>query len=408
MSRLGYQVLTRPRKQKESPYNMLKSVKSALVLLFLLGATSANASDMGEIKSQLGFGDDGVWDQQNDGRFYVMKNDTKPNAIKYYLLPTMSTELGKRRIHVDVEIRKSGEATHGGLIFGFNAKTKAYYLFTLSQDGIITLMQRTPDGAKVLFKGKGKNIKDGRNTLSYVERGKHVHLAVNGESGLGSDTFDLGDGGAGIVAWGAGEFAFTKFRKFHAIPKNSDISSLLRPDQKSKFEPKAACELPKFGAPIKDLKVAGQIPHRLDLPPQNILVGLDLTSEGKGDNGAGNFSIRQLPNLPDGGIQPQHICSGIETQRVVLQEAGKRAGTMGTRILPSIDLQKSYPKTGQQIEKSGRFIQTKSKRFAAYKTFDNDEAILRSALSNHPMVNKETSIWTMPGWILMPLNSTEP
>lgn len=382
---------------------MFKTFVSTALLSIMMAAAPAYASDMGEIKSVLKLGQDGAWDQENDGRFYVMKNDSKKDAIKYYYLDSKESQIGSRRIHVDIEFRKSGAVTHGGIIFGFNKETKTYYLFTLSPEGNITLMQKSLEGAKILFKGEGKDIKEGRNTLSYVERGKHIHLAVNGKSGVGSDTFDLGDGGVGIAAWGTGEFAFTKFRKYAAIPKNSDLSSLLRPDGKSTYDAKSECALPEFGESISDMTVAGQIPRILDLPPQKVLVGLDLMSEGKGESGAANFSARQLANLPDDGIQAEHICSGIETQRVTIPEMGNRAGTIGQRLLPTADLAKAYPKFGDQIEKNGRVVQTKLKRFAAFKEFENDEAVLRQTLSAHPKINAESSFWTMPGWILVPL-----
>ena len=383
---------------------MYKSLFSVVCLSFLIAAAPARASDMGEIKPVLELGQFGPWVQQNDGRFFVMKNETQDNAIKFYTMPYKKSEIGKRRIHVDVEFRKSGNATHGGIIFGYTKETNSYYLFTLSKEGRITLMQKSAEGGKILFKGDGKNIKEGRNTLSYVERGKHIHLAVNNESGLGSDTFDLGDGAVGIAAWGTGEFAFTKFREYIAVPNNSDISDLLRPDNKGTFSEKEACKLPELSVPIAELTVAGRTPLLVELPPQKIFVVSDLMSEGKGENGASNFSLRGLPTLPENGIEDPHICSSLETQRVNIQDAGTRGGTIALRLLPDIDLATAYPKFGASVEKSGRMVQTKTKRFAAFKTFENDEAQLRKALAGNPMVNDSLSFWTIPGWTFVPLN----
>jgi len=387
---------------------MYKSLVSIICLSFLIGAVPASASDMGEIKPVLELGQFGPWNQQNDGRFFVMKNETQQNAIKFYTMSYDKSEIGKRRIHVDVEFRKSGKATHGGIIFGYTKETKSYYLFTLSKEGRITLMQKSAKGSKIIFKGDGKNIKEGRNTLSYVERGKHVHLAVNGESGLGSDTFDLGDGGVGIAAWGTGEFAFTKFREYIAVPNNSDISDLLRPDNKGRFSAKEACKLPELSAPIAELTAIGRTPRLMELPPQKIFVVSDLMSEGKGENGASNFSLRGLPKLPGNGIQDPHICSSLETQRVNVQDAGTRGGTIALRLVPDIDLATAYPIFGASVEKSGRMIQTKAKRFAAFETFENDESQLRNALAGNSMVDESRSFWTIPGWTFIPLKSTSP
>jgi len=382
---------------------MLKFFVSAVCLSFMVSAATASASDMGAIKPVLELGEFGPWTQKNDGRFFVMKNDSSKNAIKYYTLPHKQSEIGKRRIHVDIEFRKSGEATHGGIIFGHTPASNTYYLFTLSEEGRITLMQKSQEGSKILFKGDGKNIKEGRNTLSCAERGKHIHLAVNGESGLGSDTFDLGDGALGIAAWGTGEFAFTKFREYAAVPDNADISDMLRPDKKGRFSAKDVCKLPDLGAPIAELTVAAQTPRLLDLPPQNMFVMGDLMSEGKGDDGAGNLSMRALPRLPGNGIEDPHICSSIETQRVKIQDAGTRTGTIGLRLLPEVDLAAAYPSFGASVEKSGRMVRTKPKRFAAFKTFKNDDAQLRKALADNPMIDEKSSFWSIPGWTLVPL-----
>jgi len=188
-----------------------------------------------------------------------------------------------------------------------------------------------------------------------------------------------------------------------AVPQNSDLSTLIRPDQKSRYSSKPECALPSFGESIPDMETAGQIPRRLDMPAQQILIGLDLMSEGKGENGAANFSARQAPNLPDGGIDAKHICSGMEAQRVTIPEMGNRGGSSSLRLLPALDLAKAYPKFGAQIQKSGRMTRTKPRRFAAFKAFENDEAVLRKALASHPKVNAESFIWTLPGLILVPL-----
>jgi len=382
---------------------MLKSILPPALLMTLGLSAPGHAFDMGKISPILETGQSGVWDQRDEGRYYVLDNDQEENAIKFYHFFPRDNEVGKRRIHVDIEYRDPHETTHGGLIFGSSKETKTYYLFTLSPDGIITLLRRAPEGSKILFKGKGKNVKQERNTLSYVEKGDFVHLAVNGQSGLGSDTFDLGDRGVGIAAWGKGEFAFTRFRQFDAVLPHSDFSSLLRPNGQSRYSPKPECALPELGAPIETMSVEGRTPFRMDMPPQYFLVSLELMSEGDDTNGLMNRSTRQLPNLPNGGIKAEHICSGLESQKFNVPDAGRRAGLVSLRLLPSLDLAANYPKFGEALAKSDRTVRSKPRRFAAFRAFEDDEVTLRKALSDHPMVKAESSIWTLPGWILIPL-----
>ena len=83
---------------------MLKFFFSAVCLSFMVAAAPASASDMGAIKPVLELGQFGPWIQKNDGRFFVMKNDTQSNAIKYYTMPFKKSEIGKRRIHVDLSL----------------------------------------------------------------------------------------------------------------------------------------------------------------------------------------------------------------------------------------------------------------------------------------------------------------
>jgi len=384
---------------------MLKSIISAALLTTLSLSNHSYAFDMGKISPILELGPSGEWDQRDEGRFYVLDNNQTENAIKYYHFFPQENKIGKRRIHVDIEFRDPHETTHGGLIFGSTREAKAYYLFTLSPEGTITLMQRKPEGSKILFKGQGKNIKPGRNTLSYVERGGFVHLAVNGHSGIGSDTFDLGDHGVGIAAWGKGEFAFTKFRQFDAVVPHTDFSSVLRPNGQSRFSPKVECALPESGPPIESMRVGGRTPIRMELPSQYFLTSLELMSEGNGPKNLMQKSIWQLPNLPDGGIRAEHICSGLESQKFKVPEAGRRAGLVALRLLPSLDLATNYPGFGEALSRSGRTVRTKPRSFAAYRAFKDDEATLRRELANHPLVKTNSSIWTLPGWILVPLNS---
>lgn len=183
----------------------------------------------------------------------------------------------------------------------------------------------------------------------------------------------------------------------------ADITDRLRPSQTELPAPHALaeCHLPAFGEPIPALEVNGQIPKRLDLPPQYVIVLLALfVSPTQADDTF--LDARELPLLPDGGIVEADWCSAIETQKMVLPDVGERFGIVGLRLRPSLDLAARYPTFGPRLAESGRVVRTKPKTFAAYRTFPGDEEILREALNGNPLVTGGTTMWTMPGLILVP------
>lgn len=184
----------------------------------------------------------------------------------------------------------------------------------------------------------------------------------------------------------------------------ADLSEKLRPltGQAEPLHPLAECRLPTLGEPIEALRVEGNTPRRLDMPSQFVLVVLSLSLKSE-DQGDLQFDTRPLPLLPNGGVNEADLCGPLETQKLRIPESGERLGVVSLRMRPSLDLATAYPAFGTALDKSGRTVRTKSKSFAAFTAFPNDEKILRRALLDHPLVQAESSLWTLPGLILVPL-----
>ncbi len=185
---------------------------------------------------------------------------------------------------------------------------------------------------------------------------------------------------------------------------HADLTDKLRPDAGKSFpqHPLPECQLPELGEAIEALTVEGHTPNRLELPPLYGLVLLSMTVDSY-DDGELIFAVDRLPLLPDGGLRPIDLCGPLETQRMRVPAVGDRAGIIGLRMRPSLDLAAAYPTFGAGLAESSRAVRTKPKTFAAFKTFPNDEKILRDALLDHPMIESDRNIWTMPGLILLPL-----
>ena len=183
----------------------------------------------------------------------------------------------------------------------------------------------------------------------------------------------------------------------------ADITEKLRPNggPSPMDHALAECRLPEAGAPIAALSVGGQTPRIYEMPSQYAMVVLDLLAPPPRDSGF--YKVRKLPLLPDGGIWEPDLCGPMETVFMRIPADGKRMGTATLRLRPSLDLAAKYPAFGAKLAASGRVVRTTPKRFAAFRTFPNDEQILREALADHPLVQSDKTMWTMPGYIFVPL-----
>jgi len=185
---------------------------------------------------------------------------------------------------------------------------------------------------------------------------------------------------------------------------HADLSEKLRPltGQAEPLHPNEECHLPELGDPIEALRVDGRTPRRLDLPPQFVLVVISLNVKDSGTD-ALEFDVRSLPSLPEGGVNEPDLCGPLETQKLRIPDVGERIGVVSLRMRPSLDLATAYPAFGEALDKSGQTLWTKPKSFAAFSVFSNDEKILRDALTDHPLVKSDSSLWTLPGLTLVPL-----
>ncbi|MBX6323745.1 MAG: hypothetical protein IRY94_18165 [Rhodospirillaceae bacterium] len=193
------------------PISRRAALGLALGAACLAPAAALGAGPLPPLSEFLQYGAFGPWTGAAEGDTYVLSNTTAPGAVQYFLAGHQRSEEGRRVIAVDVEIRQGGEESRAGLIYGYRKEPTSYFLFVLEGGRGVSLYLRHPDSVERPVSVVSGQIRPGVNRLEIREQGGLVGLFVNGAQIGAYGAAGVGQGAAGIVAWGMGVFAFRDF-----------------------------------------------------------------------------------------------------------------------------------------------------------------------------------------------------
>lgn len=215
------------------------AVLSCLVLAALGGTPAAAQApeSMGLIGPELLIGPDpeGPWTgSTQDGR-YVLTNKQDPGSIYYSYIEGASLPSPP---DISVRVQAAGPAAGpdgliagAGLIYALRQDPLSYYALTLSSDGTLRVLQRDADGLHEMISTSGSGFDTtAAHELRIVGVADGFQAFLDGLNITEISSPGTGPGGAGIIAVGAGRFAFEDFAAVQAAAA-PDGGAQTGPDQ---------------------------------------------------------------------------------------------------------------------------------------------------------------------------------
>lgn len=262
---------------------------ATLTLAAMLAATAAQAFDLGPLNQFVKPTDQGNWTVTDEGGSAVFENRATPGDITYIYAAPKPGEEGRREISLNVGVLGGDGYSKAGLLYGFQANPRSYYMFTVSANSTVRLEQRTPDGWQERMSSTIGGLDPKNTTLTIRENGNEITLLVNGEerAGFGSDS--MGRGGVGIVAAGIGKYAFGKFsisvggtaepetEPSGTAEQSSDDRSWLQPEQAGRTAEASGAPdaLPEGVLHIKPVQVIDKHGFEKPIPAASTLIPAD-------------------------------------------------------------------------------------------------------------------------------------
>ncbi len=159
---------------------------------------------------------DGPWVGSVAGEQYVLQNDRDPGSIHYAYGHGLALP---ERLNLSVTVQVTGESpadgglvTGAGLLYAFEEAPLSYYALVLSGDGTLRLLQRSRAG---LIEVDAITISPFDpampHRLRLIEYAEGFSAFVDERDGIDVYSPAVGTGTVGIVAVGAGRFAFQDF-----------------------------------------------------------------------------------------------------------------------------------------------------------------------------------------------------
>lgn len=162
-------------------------------------------------------GHDAPWTGTLTGQHYRLENRSAAGAVRYFYLSSLPAGGGspsQGTVHVDVsidEVHPGAFVVGAGIVFDVDPD-RGHYLAFVATDGGYALYVRGADGLNEAMSGTLDAFAPGeRNRLTVRTAGSESTLEINGEFVASIDFGRPPSGGVGIVALGAGTFAFSGF-----------------------------------------------------------------------------------------------------------------------------------------------------------------------------------------------------
>lgn len=188
---------------------------SRWIVVVALGAAALAGpavADMGPLQDLLTTGTEGAWTGRHDGRVYRLENRSQAGAIHYVYGPVSAASQGRRDIGVAVTLDGAEPAARAGLLYGYDAAQRSYWLLVAGPGGEVEWIRRDAQGFRTTLSRSSGRQAAGPVTLTLQEQGRMLALRANGETIATLESDGLGRGAAGIVAVGRGRFGFADYR----------------------------------------------------------------------------------------------------------------------------------------------------------------------------------------------------
>lgn len=181
------------------------------ILLFAQPVSAQVDQHLGPLAGVVEEGRNGAWEARVQDGWFNLLNDSDPGSVQFYYVKMDPLSSGERVVELTTVLRASGsDAAYSGIILDWISDTE-YFGFTIGADGSFVVIQRTADGFEFTTAEDDKARLDGSDVLELRQTETSTALIANGKEIF---TIDTPDGLApvyGIIAVGAGRFAYTGF-----------------------------------------------------------------------------------------------------------------------------------------------------------------------------------------------------
>ncbi len=288
------------------------------VAVFFLAAFAAVAvADMGRLKGVLDTGASDGWEARFDAGSYWLDNPREDGAVRYYYAPHASGDGGHRTVSVEVSVDSPNPNSRAGLLYGFDSRTRHYFLLVLGRAGQFDIYRRDASGFNLRM-SSSTDAGGGFNRIEVRENGREIAFSVNGAD-LGSiGNGDVGSGALGIAAVGVGRFGFRNYRE-SSMPQGDlpgpsaaaaapATASMTQPPRSAPApvtpEPARAAAPKLRWLPAKDPQ-SGMWISRMPLPED-----WNATAEGLGGPGGAQMKEVMGGTFEGGGVTMDQIIEG--------------------------------------------------------------------------------------------------
>lgn len=185
------------------------------MILFWTSPLAAQGGDdpagMGPLADTLLRGREGDWRGALEQGSYRIENRGRETGLRYFFTDLDASAAGRRTVGVAVSVESQTPSSQAGLLYGYRAEPRRYFLYALTGDGAAVLLYR--DGAKVqrLWTLRDAETAARKGELTLVERGQTVELMLGGRQVGQVQHPAMGAGGVGIFAAGRGVVRFSGF-----------------------------------------------------------------------------------------------------------------------------------------------------------------------------------------------------
>jgi len=195
---------------------MLRTICFAVMVLLAPAAMAAGEDVLGPLAPYVRIDPAGKpWRTTLAQDALVLENTTEPAAVTYFYLNPERRPLAVRvRVAVDASAAGAGPSA-AGLLYALQGagSDRTYFAFVRKGEASVAVFKREGGGFRSMLETRVDGAKPGEPLdLALVETPEGVALEVNGGRIAALRSPGTGQGAVGILALGAGRFAFRDFR----------------------------------------------------------------------------------------------------------------------------------------------------------------------------------------------------
>lgn len=202
-----------------------------------------------------------AWTGALTGGVYVLANDRKPEAVRYYFRQNLEEgnprTLSEYPVSVEISGKMTGQVSAAGLLYGYNPQTKHYIAFVKGSGSSYAIYKKDENGLKKVTGGTSNAVRvDQVNQLAIVPETSKINFYINSTYVASINDASANSGGSGLVAISSGMFNFDNFTIYNAssstpVPSNqngNDQVPVVTPE-----EPEALTEPAEALEPVENM-----------------------------------------------------------------------------------------------------------------------------------------------------------